>query len=175
MYFPEDMRDKDYRHGLVSAQIDIDLPFQIRALRKQRHLTQPEFAGLAEMRQPRISKMEQPGEAHFTLETLRRLARALDVALIVRFAPFSELLRRSEEFNPDTFSVLGFEEEMQLPDRIAPSVASAPLYSSLPDETKTVYRQHAEDASRIDNVIFFPADLGQANPETNYRKFASTT
>jgi transcriptional regulator with XRE-family HTH domain len=107
------MQDKEYRHGFVNAQIEIDLPFQIRALRKQRELTQPQLADLTGMKQSRISKMEKPGAAHFTLETLRRLAKALDVALLVRFAPFRELVAWSHEFNPDSFVVPSFDVECQ--------------------------------------------------------------
>ena len=106
------MLDKEYRHGLVNAQIEVDLPFQIRALRKQLELTQPELAEQAGMKQPRISAMEKPGGAHFTLETLRRLAKAFDVALVVRFAPFGELLDWSKRFSPDDFSVPTFEQEL---------------------------------------------------------------
>jgi transcriptional regulator with XRE-family HTH domain len=113
MRFPSDMQDKDYRHGLIDAQIEIDLPFQIRALRKQEELTQPQLAELSGMKQSRISKMEKPGGARFTLETLRRLAKALDVALVVRFAPFGELVEWSNEFDPDSFAVPSFDEECQ--------------------------------------------------------------
>jgi transcriptional regulator with XRE-family HTH domain len=133
----EELRDKEYRHGIVNAQIEVDLPLQIRALRKQLVGTQPEMAALTGMRQPRISAMEKPGGAHFTLETLRRLAEAFDVALIVRFAPFSELLDWSGKFNPDTFRVPGFTEEAQAQeDRIteaenAPAAMSAGQFGSL--------------------------------------------
>lgn len=108
-----ELREKEYRHGLVTAQIEVDIPLQLRALRKERGLTQPQLAELTGMRQPRLSLMERPGGAHFTLETLRRLAEAFDVALIVRFAPFSELLGWSERFSPDDFSVPNFREEFE--------------------------------------------------------------
>jgi transcriptional regulator with XRE-family HTH domain len=109
----EEMRNKEYRHGMVAAQIEIDLPFQIRALRKQRGWTQPQLATEAEMKQPRISAMEKPGGAHFTLETLRRLAEAFDVALVVHFSPFTDLLDWSTRFNPDNFAVPSFEEDLK--------------------------------------------------------------
>ncbi len=116
------MLDKEYRHGLVNAQIEVDLPLQIRALRKQLELTQPELAEQAGMKQSRISAMEKPGGAHFTLETVRRLAKAFDVALVVRFAPFSELLDWSKHFSPDDFVVPTFEQELSSGslDRVAP-------------------------------------------------------
>jgi transcriptional regulator with XRE-family HTH domain len=120
-----EIRNKEYRHGLVSAQIEIDLPLQIRALRKQLVGTQPELSRLTGMKQPRISAMEKPGGAHFTLETLRRLAEAFDVALIVRFAPFSELLDWSGRFNPDTFGVPSFADEIAKKHEIEKSAATA--------------------------------------------------
>ena len=57
--------------------------------------------------------MEKPGGAHFTLETLKRLAEAFDVALVVRFAPFSELLDWSRNFNPESFQVANFALECE--------------------------------------------------------------
>lgn len=107
----EDMKDKAYRHGLVNAQIDIDLPLQLRGLRKQRGWTQAELAEKTGMKQPRISAMEKPGAVSFTLETLRRMAEAYDVALIVRFAPFSELWRWSNNFDPDSVNIPEFSQD----------------------------------------------------------------
>lgn len=114
-----EMQDKEYRHGLINAQIEIDLPLQIRALRKQFVGTQPELASLTGMKQPRISAIEKPGGAHFTLETLRRLAAAFDVALIVRFAPFSELLDWTGKFNPETFRIPDFAAEADAAAKMA--------------------------------------------------------
>jgi len=106
-------KSKAHRAAFVASQINIGLPFQIRSLRKQREWDQKRFADEAGMLQPRISAMEKPGHGSLTLETLKRLAAAFDVALIVRFAPFSELLRWSDKFSPDDFSILGFEGELE--------------------------------------------------------------
>ncbi|MCU1338743.1 MAG: putative transcriptional regulator, family [Bryobacterales bacterium] len=108
-----EMKNKEYRHGLVNAQIEIDLPLQIRALRKKLVGTQPDLAQLTGMKQSRISAMEKPGGVHFTLETLKRLAEAFDVALVVRFAPFSELIHWSDSFDPDSFQVASYEQEIE--------------------------------------------------------------
>ena len=48
------------------------------------------------MTQPRISELETPGERKLTIETLLRLASAFDVALQVRFVPYSELVDWTE-------------------------------------------------------------------------------
>ena len=105
-------KSKEHRAAFVASQINIGLPFQIRSLRKQREWEQKRLADEAGMLQPRISAIESPGYGNLTLETLKRLAAAFDVALIVRFAPFSELIRWSDRFSPDDFKVLGFENEV---------------------------------------------------------------
>jgi transcriptional regulator with XRE-family HTH domain len=111
------LRNKQYRDAFVGSQISVGLPFQIRALREKRGWKQSQLAGKTGMLQPRISAMESPGGAKFTLETLRRLASAFDVALMVRFVPFSDLLRWSEDFNPDGFTIASFEEDAGLIER----------------------------------------------------------
>ena len=111
-----EIQDKEYRHGLIAAQIEVDLPLQLKALRKQRGWSQPEMERLTGMKQSRFPLMERPGGARYTLDTLRRLAQALDVALIVRFAPFSEFLAWSKDFNPETFAVPSFKEEISCVD-----------------------------------------------------------
>jgi len=123
------LKNKAYRDAFVASQISVGLPFQIRALREQRGWKQSFLAGKADMLQPRISAMESPGASKFNLETLRRLASAFDVALVVRFAPFGELLDWSEHFSPDTFRLPSFEddpafkESAHKPEKIAAAIA----------------------------------------------------
>jgi transcriptional regulator with XRE-family HTH domain len=105
------MKEKAYRHGAVNSQIEIDLPLQIRT---ERGWTQPQLATQADMKQPRISSIEKPGATHFSLETLRRLAEAFDVALVVRFASFGEFLECSDRFSPDEFRAQSFEQELPM-------------------------------------------------------------
>src|SRR5439155_8985223 len=78
---------------------------------KSKSWTQRELAEKTGMMQPRISAMLKPGGVKFTLETLSRLASALDVGLMVKFVPFSELARWSEQFDPESFHVPSFDEE----------------------------------------------------------------
>lgn len=177
------MRDKEYRHGLVNAQIEVDLPLQLRAIRKQQDLKQPQLADRAGMKQSRISKMEKPGGAHFTLETLKRLAKALDVALIVRFAPFSELVRWSEGFDPDSFSVPKFEDDLGFIERKPVSRDNRVLANSeiagssrvpIPRPDMTFLNATPPPPSPSDNVIMFSReDTGErSRAETRERAYA---
>ena len=104
----EKLNDPEYRKAFVSSQISIGIPFQIRALLKGRGKTQEWLAEKAGMLQPRISGLMTPGKTRPNIETLRRIADAFDCGLVVRFAPFSDLVKWSEEFDPEEFSVPSF-------------------------------------------------------------------
>ena len=113
-----ELRDKAYRDAYVASQIRIGLPFQIRALRKAKELTQEQLATKAQMAQPRIPEIER-GKRSLNIDTLLRIASALDVALEVRFVPFGELIRWSESLDPDTFDVDSFDEELEASEKAA--------------------------------------------------------
>lgn len=108
------LRDKEYRDGYTEAQLSIEVPFQIRAIRKAHGWTQTQLAERSGIPQARISHIEQPGRDPLSLRTLYRLAAAFDVGLLVQFVPFSELVRREALFNPETFHVPSFEKDRLL-------------------------------------------------------------
>ena len=108
----EKLKDAEYRKAFVASQITIGIPFQIRALLKSRTgWTQATLAEKSGMLQPRISGLMSPGKVRPNIETLRRIAEAFDCGLVVRFAPFSELARWSDEFSPDSFQVAAFDDD----------------------------------------------------------------
>ncbi|MGB9430391.1 MAG: helix-turn-helix transcriptional regulator, partial [Gammaproteobacteria bacterium] len=108
-----------------------NIAYQVRALRKQkeRNWDQKTLAEKAGMLQPRISAIENPSNSKLNLDTLLRIANAFDVALVVKFAPFNELINWAESFSPDSFSVASFDvktftsaavtDYQQVPVRIA--------------------------------------------------------
>lgn len=105
--------DKAYRDAYVGSQIRMTLPLQIRGLREGFGWTQATFASEAHMAQPRISELETPGERRLTIETLLRLASAFDIALQVRFLPFSELVEWNEGLELNNLRIKSFSEELQ--------------------------------------------------------------
>ena len=120
------LRNKKYRDAFVRSQINVGIPFQVRALREKRGWNQTQLAEASGMLQPRISTIERPGGSKLNLETLLRLATAFDVGLVVKFAPFSAILRWSQDFSPDTFEVPSFEQDIALEsgDLISPLTSS---------------------------------------------------
>lgn len=105
------LRNKAYRDGYTEGQLSIEVPFQIRALRKARGWTQTQLAERCGIPQARISHIEQPGRDPLSLRTLHRLASAFDVGLLVQFVSFSELVHREAAFNPETYRVTSFEDD----------------------------------------------------------------
>jgi transcriptional regulator with XRE-family HTH domain len=101
----EKLKNWKYREAYIRASLNVNLPSQIRALRLRQEMTQGDLAEKSKMLQPRISAMEKPGATKFNIETLIRVAAAFEVGLIVRFAPFSEMLAWENGFSQDTFQV----------------------------------------------------------------------
>ncbi len=85
--------DKTAREVFVDAHIRNTVAFQIRALRREEKWTQEKLAARAGTKPTHITRIENPEYGSHTISTLRKVASAFDVALIVRFVPFSELLR----------------------------------------------------------------------------------
>lgn len=107
-----ELREKDYRDAFVAAQLRVGLPMQCRALRESREWTQPQLAEAAGMSQPRISEIERPGERKLNIETLLRLASAFDVALQVKFVPFSKFVDEDDALDLASFCIPPFEEDL---------------------------------------------------------------
>jgi transcriptional regulator with XRE-family HTH domain len=85
-------RGHSVRQKFVESQVSKGLAFQIRAMRDRLGLSQEELAQKTGMNQNAISRLESYSYGKPTLTTLKRLAAAFDVGLIVRFAPFSEMI-----------------------------------------------------------------------------------
>ncbi len=99
--------DKRSREALVDSHVRNGIAFQIRAMRRERNWTQEDLAKQADMKPTQITRVENPVYGSHTVTTLRRIASAFDVALVVRFVPFSELLKWDEgsrNMAPATFA-----------------------------------------------------------------------
>ena len=86
----EKFADRAYRYAYVESHLREAIASQVFFIRESRKLTQSELADLAGTKQPAISRIEK-GEASLSIKSLEAIARAFDVALSVRFVPFSEI------------------------------------------------------------------------------------
>jgi len=63
------------------------------------------------MAQARISLLENPNYENPSLSTLKRVANALDIALVVRFTSFGKFFALVDSEEPRTLALPSFEEE----------------------------------------------------------------
>lgn len=105
------MHNKLYRDTFVTAHLSTNLAAQIKTMREQRGWTKKQLAQKAGMSPSRITVMEDPSYEKFTLTTLKRLASAFDVALVARFAPFSDLGDWVAELSPEKLQASEFERD----------------------------------------------------------------
>jgi transcriptional regulator with XRE-family HTH domain len=102
----------------VESNLEKGIAFQIRATRDRQGMTQAELAETAGMGQNNVSRLESPEYGKHTMSSLKRIADALDVALVVRFVPWSQYIdwlsgtpRFDRGLTADALAVPSFEDE----------------------------------------------------------------
>ena len=111
----DNLKNKEYRDAFVESHIENGIAFQIKTMRESRNLTQKQLGDLANMKPVDIYKLEDPNYGgYFTLKTLEKIAATFDVALIVKFVPFSELVQWDRDLSEKTLNVVSFDEELAL-------------------------------------------------------------
>jgi len=135
------LNERDFRGSYLRGKLNVLISSQIYALRKKFFGTQTGLAKASGMKQSRISAMERPGFTKFNIETLIRLAATFKVGLVVKFVPYSEVLKWDNEFSQDTLNVKQINDDT---DFLNPSEATpepAPSYI----ETSYFLGQGGED------------------------------
>jgi len=133
------------RDAYVYEHVRNGIPFQIRALRKDRDWSQQDLAAAAKTSRTVITRIEDPNYGKLSLKTLLAIASAFNVALLVKFVPFSRLLREYEDVSWQALgakSVMDSDEISSLeawanrdPNLVA--VAATPNALRLVNETPT--------------------------------------
>jgi transcriptional regulator with XRE-family HTH domain len=102
----------EYRHAFVKSILATTIAAQIETMRTDRKWTQNQLADAAGIRPPQISALEDPSNEIPDIETLLKIARANDVALSIKFVPFSRLAEwATQPYTSGFFSVPSFEND----------------------------------------------------------------
>jgi transcriptional regulator with XRE-family HTH domain len=111
-------RGKTTRQQFVESHLSRTISHQLRATREKLGLSQERLAEKAGMNQNAISRLESSDYGKPTITTLKRLAASMDVGLIVRLVPFSEMIdwvsgtpREVEGLNTAALAVPCFDKE----------------------------------------------------------------
>lgn len=103
------LASKEYAEGLVAADSKNTIAFQLRVMQEDRGWTQQEVAQRADMGQSQISAYLN-GYDSYNVATLRRLASAFDVSLVIAFETFKRLA--------DRVAFRSAEDEFSIPSRL---------------------------------------------------------
>jgi transcriptional regulator with XRE-family HTH domain len=101
-----------YRHAMVDAEIRHGLADQIRAMRERAGWSQTDLARKIGTSQPNVARMEATRDKYMSFPSLLSVAKAFDVGLLVRFVPFSEIVRRSFDASDFEQAPLSYTEEV---------------------------------------------------------------
>lgn len=104
-------RNRAYRRDYVEGFYNTRLATQIKFLREESSSTQTQLGKTLATQQSAISKLENANYSSWNVKTLRRLARAFDVALQVRFVTFGEALADIEQFSTAALSKVPFKDD----------------------------------------------------------------
>ncbi len=137
------LANRKYRNLFVASQVNKGIPYQLRALRAARGMTQADLAEHAGTTQTVISRIENKGAGNLSVKTLLKLAEAFDVALVVRFEAIDKFIGWLDNFSPDDIS---FETSEAVLKRLAEGDAtpSADLISPMRAGSATPHLRLAE-------------------------------
>jgi len=110
-------RERRYREGYLEAFLNTRIAAQIKALREARRLSQAQLAKRVGTTQPGISALENVHYTSWSLRTLKKLARAFDVALIVKFESFGKALDEVTGFSEESLAVPPFAKDPAFPSK----------------------------------------------------------
>lgn len=101
----------EYRREFVRSLIDVKLPFQIRAMLRHRGWKMRDLSSKSDLTYATIYDLLDPTtRSNPTIAKLTKIAAAFDCGLQIRFVPFSELEKWS---NNELLNVSSYAEEMQ--------------------------------------------------------------
>lgn len=160
----EELKNKEYRDAFASEHIDTGIPFQIKTIREQRRWSQKELGENVHeaMKQELISRLEDPDYSKFTLATLKRLASAFDVGLIVRFVPISDLVEWELGLTSESLKAVSFDQDSYFEDKPEENIPA--------QETQRLAEVLSETAPNFKDVPFNSIAAYQTNAQVDTLK-----
>jgi len=106
-----EFHDKETRQVYIDEFLNSSIATQIKVLREQRGWNQERLAQEADMKQSRISVLEDVNYSSWSIKTLRRLAEAFDLTLSVSFEEFGTRLRELEQLSRESLQRRSFNKD----------------------------------------------------------------
>lgn len=126
-------KSEEYRHAYVDEFLNLSIATQIKVLREQRDWGQKDIADKVGMKQPRISVMENVNYSSWSINTLRKLAKAFDLTLRVSFESFGSRVKEIEQFNRRALERFSFKDDPVFAEAVEVEVKVTAATKALPD------------------------------------------
>jgi transcriptional regulator with XRE-family HTH domain len=94
------LNNPQFRDAFIFEHIKNGVAFQMAAMRDKRGWTQARLGQEAHKPRNVITRLEDPNYGQFSIQTLREIAAAFQVGLLVKFVPFSRLLEEYDDVSP---------------------------------------------------------------------------
>jgi len=107
----EKLQRREYRHAYLAEHVRGGIAYQIRALRDQRKWNQGELSKRLNKPQSVVCRLEDPNYGKVTVQTLLEVANVFDVALEVRFVPYSSFVLNTRDVSSSAMHVASFDDE----------------------------------------------------------------
>ncbi|OMG54703.1 hypothetical protein BJN45_05695 [Azonexus hydrophilus] len=107
-----DIHDASVREAYVEAELVNGLAHQIRIIRQQRGWSQKDFAKKLGTTQTTVSRLEDPSYGRYSIRSLLSVSKVFDVALFVRYLPFSKFVPSVWDTSPENFEAAPYAEEI---------------------------------------------------------------
>jgi transcriptional regulator with XRE-family HTH domain len=106
-----EFQDKETRQIYAENFLNTFIATQLKVLREDREWTQKQLAEETGMKQERISVLEDVNYESWTINTLKRFARAFDLRLSIKFESFGSFLTDYDNFSRDNLKRLSFDKD----------------------------------------------------------------
>jgi transcriptional regulator with XRE-family HTH domain len=108
-----DFQDKEYAHTFINEILCAKIATQIKVLREQNNWKQEDLAKEAHLTQETISRMENVNYSSWRISSLKKLAKAFDLALHVSFENFSTELNSITNIDRESLERTSRNDEIQ--------------------------------------------------------------
>ena len=142
------LESKKFRDSYVSENIKRIIPFNLRTMRDEREWSQHEAGQAIGKPQNVISRLESPAYGKLTLQTLLEIAHGYDVGLLIKFVPFSRLIKEYEDVSAQALSAKSVSDEEE---------ASALKEWAVDDDIGDIQDALESTPARVFKVINSPA------------------
>lgn len=150
------LTDKEFRDEYMSTLVRAGICYQIQALREQLGLSQTDFAQKTGKLQSTISRLENVEHSRASVQTLLDIACTLDIALLVRFVPYTSFLEATKDMSPEGLKVENFDTSLRKQLAIQSHKVTSLSLSHLP----------VVGTSTTPNLSILPANSNQSRAET---------